>query len=85
VPPSSIVGWHDAHLVSVGCGAGGGTPWQLPHVACEPSTRVQVGVDWAPPTAALPWHPVVHVVPFHAAPGPAAIENVSSARLSPSM
>ena len=54
IEPSSIVGWQDAHLVSVGCGAGGGAPWQLPQVACEPSTRVQVGVGWAPPIAVLP-------------------------------
>src|SRR6185436_6981014 len=44
IEPASIVGWHDAQLPSAGCGAGGGRPWQLPQVTCEPSTRVQVGV-----------------------------------------
>src|SRR5262249_21601899 len=56
-----------------------------PQVACEPSTRVQVGVGWAPPSAVLPWHFVVQVVPFHAAPGPAIIAKITSALPSPSM
>src|SRR5215468_8596881 len=48
---SSIVGWHVAQLLPGGCGCGGGTPWQLPHVDCEPSTRVQAGEDALPPHA----------------------------------
>jgi hypothetical protein len=38
----------------VGCGAGGGAPWQLPHWLCVPSTSVQVGFGFAPPMSVLP-------------------------------
>jgi hypothetical protein len=49
-----------------------------------PSTCVHTGVGSLPPNAALPWQPVVQVVPFHIEPAPATIENVSPALLSPS-
>src|SRR5512140_1961247 len=83
---SSMVGWQDAQLLPVGCGGGGGAPWQLPHADCEPSTRVHVGVGLVPPHAAWPWQPAVHVVPFHfdAVP-PARVLKITSALPSPSM
>ena len=43
-----MVGWQLAQSVPVGCGAGGGTPWQLPQVAWLPSTWVHTG-SGAPP------------------------------------
>src|ERR1700733_7350115 len=83
---SSIVGWHAAQLLPAGCGGGGGTPWQLPHVDCEPSTRVHTGDGALPPPAAMPWQPAVQLVPFHAeALPPARALNTPSATPSPSM
>jgi hypothetical protein len=49
-----MVEWHAAQLLPVGCGDGGGAPWQLPHADWVPSTRVHVGVGLLPPQAALP-------------------------------
>ena len=81
---SSIVGWQVAQFISVGCGGGGGAPWQLPQVDCVPSTWVQTGSFFIPPHAVCPWQCVVHVVPVHI-DGPAMELNVTSALLSPSM
>jgi hypothetical protein len=55
-------------LLPVGCGAGGGAPWQLPHIDWVPSTCVQTGLGLLPPNAALPWQLVVQLVPFHIEP-----------------
>ena len=44
----------DLALVSTGCGAGGGSAWQLPHLTWLPSTWFQTGLVWDPPESWLP-------------------------------
>jgi hypothetical protein len=48
-PLTSTVGWGD----------GGGTPWQVPHAACEPSSCVHTGVVLLPPASVEPWQYVL--------------------------
>jgi hypothetical protein len=55
VVPGWIVGWHEPQSVLVGCGAGGGKPWQVPHAFCVPSSCVHVGVFSVPPASVGPW------------------------------
>ncbi len=45
-----------------GCGAGGGTPWHVPHAACVPFTVVHTGVFRLPPPSVAPWQYVLEQV-----------------------
>ena len=45
VTPPATDGWDDE----------GGRPWQVPQVACVPSTRFHAGAVLVPPPAAEPW------------------------------
>ena len=51
----TVPGWHELQFVFCACGAGGGTPWQVPHAAWVPSTFVQRGVLLRPPPSVAPW------------------------------
>jgi hypothetical protein len=83
VPPAATTApWHGAHDLRRHAPAGGwappgGRPWQVPHAAWLPSTRVQVGVVSAPPgNSVAPWQYVlVQVVPSNAGFAPSALRE----------
>ena len=51
----TVSGWHTAQALEAGWGGGGGLPWHAPQVDWLPSTCVQTGAGWAPPSSVAPW------------------------------